>query len=541
MPQTIAHPERILIICLFLPVVAFFAFGLHGFCDTDQGFIQALSWRIVQGEVPYRDFIYVRPPVSIYLHALPMLIFPPEWVLLLGRFTFYLFMGLSVFWITLSLQSYFDFKEIGLSPEAFALISFICCVHNFPPMPWHTVDGIFFASLGLNRISRGKNNFQLFLGLVCMILAALSKQAFYPMIIAGLFLLGFLKGKKILLKISALTGLFLAGFAMFIMWADAGWFVHFWQQTTGATELKDLVEIGVVRYVKPFVLIVIPLLIVWRAQSLYDWKYLPAIIFGSVFLGLLGMHVYHTLKFHTYTGPSYGFSQTFFLLSVGVALKGLWINPRAFSLLLCLLMISWCTGISWGYANTMLCFTPILFGVIYGLYEEFNFTVPRYFYSIIVIILIWIFAILYQYPYREAPREQITHSLAEIFPRFGGIRSGEEFYAKTVELKLLNEKYGGRFSVLPAYPLANFLTETANPLSTDWAHNVEVNYFRNQERLEAELAEKADFIFIEKDKIKEARDSGPYGSLLTGFVLDHGEKIETGVYFDVYRTKHSIP
>lgn len=536
MNTTPLRPDRMLLICLLLPVIAFLAYGFYGFCDTDQGFIQALSWRIVNGEIPYRDFIYVRPPVSIYLHAIPMLVFPTQWVIVVERFLFYFFVSLSVYWMTRSLESYFDFKVIGLSPEAFALIAFICSVHNFPPMPWHTVDGIFFAALGINRICKGKNTFQLLPGIIFIILSALCKQGFYPMIPAGFFLLGFLKGKKFLLHVSALLAILLTLSAGWIVQAEPGWFTLFWQQTTGATTLEDLFEVGLIRYVKPFLLLVVPLLIVWRAQGLYDRKYLPAIIYGAVFFGLLGLHVYRTMVFDIYIGPSYGFSQTFFLLAVGVAVKGFWVNRRAFALLIVLLLLSWCTGISWGYANTMLCFTPVLFGVIYGLYEEFSFTVPRYFYSIISIVLIWIFAILYQYPYRDAPREEMDYQLAEVFPRFGWIYTGEDFYVKTLELQKLHQKYRGEFSVLPAYPLASFLTDTHNPLPVDWAHNNEVNNGRNSQWVEASLEEKTDYIFVERDKIKEARDAGPFGSSITGFVLDHWENVETGVYFDVYRS-----
>ena len=113
---------RLRLICLILPIFYFLAFGLFGFSDTDQGFIQALSWRVINGEIPYLDFIYVRPPLSIYIHTLPFLIFPDHLVILAERFLFYLFMALSVFWTTRSLDLHFEFKEIGISVELF------CCI-----------------------------------------------------------------------------------------------------------------------------------------------------------------------------------------------------------------------------------------------------------------------------------------------------------------------------------------------------------------------------------------------------------------------------
>lgn len=527
--------DRLLIMCLILPVLAYLAFGLHGFCDTDQGFIQALAWRIYQGEIPYQDFIYVRPPLTIYLHSLTLFIFPHSWVLAIERFLFYLMMGLSVYWSTRSLTSFFDFKEIGLSPGVFALMAFILSVHNFPPMPWHTVDGIFFASLGMSCLSRGKGRFPYTLGLIAFFLAALSKQAFYPLLLAGPVLLWILAGrKKALSSLGICLLVFLIPLVVLLI-MNPRLPVLFWTQTTGSTSLEGLLEAGLYRYLKPM-LIVIPLLIVWRAHSLYHKiPPLPGLVFGLVFLVLLSLHPLHSLRFDEYIGPSYGFSQVFFLLATGIVLKGIWLNPRAFSLLLTMLIISWCTGISWGYANNMLYFTPILFGFLYGLYEEFNFTVPRYFFSFVVIFFAWVFGTLYQFPYRDAPRDEIYRSPAEIFPQFTMIYTGDYFFNKTQELSFLQQKYGANFTVLPAYPMANFLTGTQNPLPADWAHNAEMNYSKTRERIIATLKVKAMYILVEKDKKEEARNAGPYGSLLTGYILDNWVRVDAGNYFEVYR------
>ena len=57
-------------------------------------------------------------------------------------------------------------------------------VHNFPPMPWHTIDGLFFSSITLflmARVVRIKENSSLFLIFagVASVFAALAKQSFY--------------------------------------------------------------------------------------------------------------------------------------------------------------------------------------------------------------------------------------------------------------------------------------------------------------------------------------------------------------------------
>ncbi|MCB0856197.1 MAG: hypothetical protein KDD63_28450, partial [Bacteroidetes bacterium] len=81
------------------------------------------------------------------------------------------------------------------------------------------------------------------------------------------------------------------------------------------------------------------------------------------------------------------------------------------------------------------------------------------------------------------------------------------------------------------------ITHTNNPLSVDWAHNAEAIYHQNQELLQKELNQQANFVLIQKDKIKEANDPQPYGSLITGYIIDNWEKAWEGTYFVVYRKK----
>ena len=61
---------------VFTAIVVFYAaaWAPLGLDTEDGGFILGLSWRILSGDVPYRDFFYVRPPISLYLHGLPLLL-----------------------------------------------------------------------------------------------------------------------------------------------------------------------------------------------------------------------------------------------------------------------------------------------------------------------------------------------------------------------------------------------------------------------------------------------------------------------------------
>lgn len=533
----LADKYSLAIAALILAVVYVARFGPYGFCDTDQGFIQALAWRVWNGQTPYLDFIYVRPPLSIYLHSLFVGLPRAVW---LERLLFYLMMAFSVYFSTRSLQAFFDFRAVGVSPLLFVIMAFVCSVHNYPPMPWHTVDGIFFASMGIYLLCKTPRSFYFaFAGLLAMLLAALCKQAFYPMLFAGPLLLHLLfPGRRSNWAIS----LFAASLLLLLVavWLFAPpFFYAFFRQTTGVTSLADVWQAGVVKYAKPLLLLVLPLLLIWWVQNLYNFggflKYLPVIVFWLFFFGGFGLHIHRALTTQSFVPPSFGFSQAMFLLALGVALRARWLHSQGSLLLLAMLAVAWCAGISWGYATPMLYFSPILFGFFYGLKEEMEFRVPRYFYGLVCFLLIWTFAILYQYPYREEARDHITYPLAEVFPRMAGIYGGEFIFRKSQTLASLHRTHGHAYTVLPAYPLAHYLTNSIPPIPIDWAHNAEMDYARNRDWMLRELHTHTRVVFIEKDKLSQLADTSGYGSALALYVRTQWQLIEENEYFEVYK------
>src|SRR5918912_610006 len=55
-------------------LVAHLLFSSLGFNPTDDGFILAYSRRLLDGQVPHRDFISIRPVGSSYLHLIEVVI-----------------------------------------------------------------------------------------------------------------------------------------------------------------------------------------------------------------------------------------------------------------------------------------------------------------------------------------------------------------------------------------------------------------------------------------------------------------------------------
>jgi hypothetical protein len=529
---------RIGLISLLMAVGYFLIYGNYGWSDTDQGFIQALSYRITLGEVPYRDFIYIRPPLSPYLHSLSMLLLPESLQTLAERFLFFLFCAIGVWLATLTLRTRFDFRQIGISPEFFAAIAFVFTVHNFPPMPWHTIDGLLLGSLGLYLIAASRHWGVAYVGLMVLLLAAMTKQAFYPMLIAGPILLAFLRGGRESLKATGamVVSLLLIGGGIYVL--DKPLLLQFWVQTTGATSLHDLFDAGLRPYAKPILFILLPLLVLRELNNNYEtfaWFRHPVLtLFGLTLAGLLALHIIRAVTQEIYVPPSFGFGQTCLLLTVMIAIKGVWVHPRANVLLLTMVFLAWCGGLSWGYATPMLFFTPLLFGCLYIVHQELDFVAPRYFYGIVFLLVSWVFAMLYQYPYRDQPREMLNYDAGDVFPRLSHVYTGPYLYNKCKELRDFAEECEGTFAVLPAFPLAHYLTGTRPPLPVDWAHNAEMAYDRNAAQLVAQLDREVSLVLLEIDKLDQLSDTTRYGSGLAAYVQENWRRVKTGRYFEIY-------
>jgi len=111
-----------------------------GFSPTDEGFILAGSRRILDGQVPHRDFISVRPVLSHVLH-IPELVLGRDHCLLLSRFVFWLEMA-AISWVWVAML-----KVPNAVPSA--VIALALSAQLFPAMAWHTVDALLLASVGI--------------------------------------------------------------------------------------------------------------------------------------------------------------------------------------------------------------------------------------------------------------------------------------------------------------------------------------------------------------------------------------------------------
>lgn len=135
----------VLVIPVSLALAYWWFEALVGFNPTDDGFVLAQSWRLLQGQLIHVDFTSPRPLGSAFLH-LPEVISP--WATLaISR----LVVVAQQLWIASATVGLID-RLRRLSPAqrgALMIVAFMLNTGVWPMMAWHTVDGIFLGITAL--------------------------------------------------------------------------------------------------------------------------------------------------------------------------------------------------------------------------------------------------------------------------------------------------------------------------------------------------------------------------------------------------------
>jgi hypothetical protein len=197
---------------LVVPTLAHLLFSWRGFAPVDDGFTLAYSRRILEGQVPHRDFIIIRPFISPLLHT-PFVLFG-EYTYWASRFfVWFQFACISWAWVCIADRAFGD--PFDNATKLFvALASFAASVHYFVLTAWHTVDGLFLASIGVwVLITRQHKGARIF-GYLLIATTYLCKQSFLFVAPLTILLLGDWREKKYWLTITlpavVLIGYFIA-------------------------------------------------------------------------------------------------------------------------------------------------------------------------------------------------------------------------------------------------------------------------------------------------------------------------------------------
>lgn len=527
------------VLLVALPLLYFVLYGRHGYSDTDHGFIQGLAWRTANGEVPYWNYIYVRPPLSPILHAIEMAILPDGLEVIGSRLLYYGTIWFSVLFGGLSLRYFYNFYRLGLNFWMFLAIAFVLSAHNFPPMPWHTLDGILLASLGAYLISRGPKMWKVGLGIIALILAALCKQPFILLPIVGIMASYGLWGRKqAFLGIAIFSLALLIFFISALLGATGEWVKAFWSQTTGVTSIGDLWEIGILKYLKAFGLGFGVILLGGLIWNRFHDKTQAKIggVLGWIFVaGMVGLNTAFIMHQGTYRPPTFLYVHIMWCLGFVMAAAGILGKERGAWPLMILLIAAWGSSISWGYPVPALAFTPIIFGFVWFIREYFEFEPPKFYYPALLVVLLVAFFLQNRYPYRDAPRSEEYFHLGDVYPKLNHVHGGKYIYGKLADMKKLSAEYNGNFTVLPAMPQGHYLEGLLPPIQVDWAHNAEMNYQKGIQPIINKLNFVAPTVLMERDKLYQANMEGKYGSELARFVQQNWKKVKETTFFDVYQ------
>jgi hypothetical protein len=483
-----------------LTLAYYWVFGGSAWHPTDYEQVPAFVYRLSYGEVPYRDFIYHKPPGTLFLHLL-WRILPDSWEIRASRFGFYVQMFgatlMPILWALKRAQVSFGWRLLGLGCATTAI-----ALHNFPIMSWQTSDGIFFCSLGWvalleSTLSTGKRllwcrgiaSFALAFGLLCKQSFILSCVAFALFITADAIVALIRKTsvKEVALRVAASGGPALGLLGAVVLWLKAvgAWedfLAQFTSQSTGSAFLFFLTRlysdpsgawvVATWALVPALRLVDGPGVRGWAARALALW---PLAMVARAVLELIG-------------DPPMRLGPMLTTMLVGILLGQCIVgalmylfakgdpstpNPRLTLITVGALAAALSCQLSIGYASPILAIG--WFGLVLHslLPDEQKWTVdllPAAALSYLAITGMWAFN--ERSPYRDAPRSEHTRDLGEVFPYLSGIHTTPANVERYAALKqILTEKVlptGRRFAVLQDYPGIHMFLGTRNPIGIDW-------------------------------------------------------------------------
>jgi len=157
-------------------------FVYQGWAATDEGWLQAMGWRIASGQVAYRDFNYVLPPVTIYKEGALAALLGSSWTVLTSRWLFSVEVSLASVLAYLILRRFMSDRSAFLATLPTVFFSVMIAAFTS-----YTYDAEFMALLAVTLAVFGgtgdRRSVAMALGAgAAAALAALSKESFLAFI-----------------------------------------------------------------------------------------------------------------------------------------------------------------------------------------------------------------------------------------------------------------------------------------------------------------------------------------------------------------------
>jgi hypothetical protein len=520
---------------LFFFSVAFYCLILaqFGFENFDTGYIPSFSWRIINGQAVYEDFIYKGPPGTLYFHAMFMKILPETAQFLQIRMLGYLMFAVQVYLLVSAFYKLYELSKFNR--WGVMTVGFVVSLLNFSQFPWPTTDGLLFAVIAFWLVSKyEKPRFFMLFSVACFaMLSALTKQSFYLVpAFFGFWILNRYGWKAAVIFCSQLLLLV----AMYVGWilSITDWqnFIH---QTTGQTPLIYLYYSGIHNYTfLPISWLAGFLVFLSVAAFLYlritkqKWRVLPSML---RWIAVAGLAIACVCFFFAARLASRIAFDAAVLAAVYAFFKNL--DWKAATPVWVILGIAWSCSISLGYDYPILFATGILLAFLVSVPININ---PKYYLWLGLPICLVAFAYNLR-PYREANIFSLQYPLDGVSAKLKFIKTNKQYQEKHLELKALVDQYGKNFIVAPSLPMAHYLFNTQSKLPCDWIIETEID--QQHQRILKLAADKNNYVFLEKSFLNHeeyVQDNLAEFSSIGVFIHDKFEKIAETKHFIVYHS-----
>jgi hypothetical protein len=495
-----------LLLLIALPLTAHLMYSWMGFNPTDEGYYLAISRRLMAGQIPHVDFIAKRPVLTSLLF-LPVVALAGDSVLWVSRLLVWLeFAALTSAWIAVIRSRHPELLLNAWNCLALGLLGFPLTAHHFPPMAWTTIDGLFFASVGIAiaASSRERPTLKL-LGYLLIGLSYLGRQTYIFAALAAPVLLNDWQKPQVWLAAGLPGAIYLTmlginhGIPDFLSQVSTQGSIN---HVGSLTFQETAFGIYLTRWPVPFGVasgIVLMLLASSKDRSITDGSGVAARMWQTaqkeklgVFLSLIlicSLVIWFALNLMAESTAGFRLTAAFAGFGVVLGMTLYFLATRAFSRAatgLIILLVAWGASLSPGY-NTpalgmgALILWPLAMVIAHvhraNLTQRWGYLYLRLVFGICLVVTLIAFHIGRQrLIYAEAPADQLTYSLSGVFYGAKGIRTNETTFRFLRDLQSALERANtDRIVVYPDIAAYWITSAWTNPLPIDWPQTYELN------------------------------------------------------------------
>jgi hypothetical protein len=464
-------------------------FSKYGFNPTDDGHVLAHAKRILNGEIPHRDFISIRPAFSSFLHSIEIIIFPAEKIFYYSRFVV-IFFFFTISQLTINLFNN-DFNQ-ELKKIFFFIIIFLFISHNFSIMTWTTIDGILFCLIGFYLIKIKKKK----LGYLVLSISYLCKQSFifmpfiiiianndykkikyyifslFPLIIYSLYLLHFNALEDFINQIQGEKIIYLQDQKNPIVIKIIFFILNLFNVNEVAVSSNIELQLAITKSLIVNKFLILGFLFYFFLRKFNKYNY---ILFFIILTSFLFVNFFN-LSF-IITGFNLAiYCEYLFLKFYKNANQNQNYNHNYISIVIFGLALSYCSMLSVGYPYTILGCSISLYIFLFELYKKDLNNKSEGLILIIALAVILFGKVSYErfyYTYREPVLSQLSYPLEKIFPGTYNIYTNKNTYAVINDLNEL-KKIKKKIAVIPDIVGYWVATDEKHPLIADWLNSTEV-------------------------------------------------------------------